>query len=57
VARQGYHGLYVEMKAGKNKPTESQREVMNNLENRGYKCAVCYSLDEFIGIINEYING
>ena len=28
VAKKGYHGLYIEMKYGKNKPTEAQEEWM-----------------------------
>jgi hypothetical protein len=55
TARKGYYGLYIEMKSGKNKPTERQNEVIKKLENEGYKCAVCYSLDEFINTVNNYI--
>ena len=50
----GHHGLYVEMKAEKNKPTQAQRDVMEALTVQGYACAVCYSLDEFIAVVVEY---
>jgi hypothetical protein len=55
VARKGFHGLYIELKAGKNKTTPNQKQVMKQLIAEGYKCAVCYSLDEFISVVNDYI--
>lgn len=56
VPRGEYHGLFVEMKAGKNKPTDEQCAVMGRLQGAGYKCAVCYSLDEFEKNINNYLH-
>jgi hypothetical protein len=55
VAKQGFHGLYIEMKAGKNKPTNNQILIISKLKNEGYKCEICYSLDEFIGIVKKYL--
>jgi hypothetical protein len=55
VARSGCHGLYIEMKAGKNKTTGNQKTIMQKLESEGYRCTVCYSLDEFIKTVNNYI--
>lgn len=55
VARGRYHGLFVEMKAGKNKPTQAQNDVMSALLLQGYKCEVCYSAEEFITIANDYL--
>ncbi len=46
-----YHGLYIELKVKPNKPSESQKIAMNKLELNGYKCEVCYSLDEFIRVV------
>ena len=54
IAKNGYHGLYVEMKAGKNKPTGNQLTIMDKLRNEGYKCVVCYSLDEFMQEVKDY---
>ena len=45
VARGGYHGLRIEMKYGKNKPTDSQEEWMRALTKQGHKCLVCYSAE------------
>jgi hypothetical protein len=55
VAKGRFHGLYIEMKAGKNKPTENQRTVMQKLQDEGYKCDVCYSFDNFVSLVNEYL--
>jgi hypothetical protein len=55
VAKKGYHGLYIEMKAGKNKPGDNQPLIMEKLRNEGYKCEVCYSFDEFQKVVNEYL--
>ena len=55
AAKKGYNGLYIELKAGKNKPTDKQLSVMQKLENEGYKCVVCYCFDEFKITVNEYL--
>ena len=51
-----YHGLYIEMKYGKNKPTEHQEEWIKRLEAVGYKCVVCYSATEGIEAIKKYLH-
>lgn len=56
VARNGWHGLYIEMKAGKNKPTEAQNNVMATLSGQGYKCEVCRSLEEFTMVVEAYFD-
>lgn len=56
VARKGYHGLYIEMKAGKNKPTDNQITVMDKLRKEGYRCEVCWNLDEFMKVVASYFN-
>lgn len=55
VARKGKHGLLIEMKAPRKYPRSGQREMMKNLEDEGYLCAVCHSLYEFRDIINNYL--
>lgn len=54
VARGGFHGLYIEMKYEKNKPTENQNEWMNALQNQGYAVAVCYSWEQASKVITDY---
>lgn len=50
-----YHGLYIEMKFGKNKPTKDQLEYLVYLGGQGYRVAVCYSAAEAIDLILEYL--
>lgn len=51
----GYHGLYIEMKVGKNKPSSNQKAWLMNLSAAGYATAVCYSCDEAIKTIRDYL--
>jgi len=55
VARGGYNGLFIEMKVGKNKPTDSQKEWMRALMRREYAFAICYGAEEAIDTIQEYM--
>ena len=57
VARMGYHGLFVEMKVGKNKPTRAQIEWLRRLDAEGYAVCVRYGADEAIGSIEFYMGG
>ena len=56
VALNGFHGLYIEMKFGKNKTTEKQKWWLEQLQKQGYKTAVCYGADEAIDTIKEYLD-
>lgn len=51
-----YHGMFIEMKAGKNKPTESQIKVMEQLKAEGYKVEVCYSWAAAGDLVTKYLN-
>lgn len=63
VARGGFHGLFVEMKAesarpkkgGKGGLSDLQCEWIGDLRNQGYKVAVCYGRDEAIAEITNYL--
>ena len=54
-ARHGFHGLFIEMKAGKNTATPAQKEMMGRLGRAGYLCAVCRSFDEFQIEVMKYL--
>lgn len=54
MARRGFHGLYIEMKVGRNKPTKKQIEWGLRLRAEDYDVRVCYSADEAIRVIKEY---
>ena len=57
VARGEHHGLYVEMKWGKNRPTAPQLRWLKCLRDQGYQTAVCYGFDEARETIIEYLEG
>lgn len=46
AARAGYHGLYIELKAGKNTTTKKQKEWLEYLRQQGYYTAVCYGCSQ-----------
>lgn len=50
------HGLWVEMKAGKNKPTQKQRAWLDYLESVGYCTAVCWSFEDAKDVILAYLD-
>lgn len=56
LAKSGRFGLFVELKYGKNKQTEKQKEWQERLLLNGYMSVVCYSADEAIKLINDYIH-
>jgi hypothetical protein len=49
-------GLWIEMKVGSNKPSDAQKEWLSNLQEQGYQCNVCYSAEEAIEVICEYLD-
>lgn len=55
VARKGYHGLYIEVKAIDGRIRPSQQEWIDNLNEQGYKAVVCYGADAAIEVIADYI--
>lgn len=57
LPRGGYHGLFIEMKVGRNKPTEKQREFIAFAKNEGYAAVVCYSAEEAIVVTKKYLKG
>ena len=56
VPRGKYHGLYVEMKVGDNKPTDKQNEWLANLSHYGYAVKVCYSCLAARAAIEKYLS-
>ena len=55
AARHGWHGLYIEMKVGYNKPTDAQAKWLRGLELQGYMTEVCYSWQSAANIIEAYL--
>lgn len=57
VARGGSHGLFIEMKYGKNKTTQNQKEWLRALEEQGYQTEVCYGWEQAAAALEEYLEG
>ena len=56
VPRSPKHGLFIEMKVGRNKCTDNQKKWIRNLLEQGYEVKVCYSCEEAIQVIKKYLN-
>lgn len=52
-----HHGLYVEMKTRKGRQQDSQKAFQKAVEAQGYRYEICRSLDDFIALIKDYLNG
>lgn len=48
-------GLFIEMKRGKNKTTPEQDWWIQKLKDEDYQVSVCYSADEAIAVIKDYL--
>jgi hypothetical protein len=57
VARGIYHGLYIELKAGKGKASDNQKDWIDRLTNQGYKAEVCIGWEQAKDAILEYLEG
>lgn len=56
VPRGSFHGLYIELKYGANKPTDLQKEWLKKLSQQGYAVSVCYGWEAASKVIEHYIN-
>lgn len=56
VARKGAHGLYVELKAGDNDTSKDQDMFMYDVRDQGYSAVVCWTAEEAIKEITNYLS-
>lgn len=56
VPRGEYHGLYIELKVGRNKPTEHQKAWLSHLAEAGYCALVCYGWEAAKESIEAYLS-
>lgn len=54
-ARQGSHGLYIELKKGKGKPSPEQIEVGRYFDSAGYRTSVQWTHEGAIAVIRNYL--
>lgn len=57
VARGGYYGLYIEMKAKDGRPEKEQKEWIAAVQEQGYYAAVCYGGMEAANLVEAYLKG
>lgn len=50
-----FNGLFIEIKAGYNKPSDNQNRWINRLNEKGFKAVWSNSFDETRAIIDEYL--
>ena len=55
VPRGGHCGLWIELKAGDNKPTPEQNETLQALYDEGNSCHVCWGSAATTEIIEAYV--
>lgn len=55
--KQPYHGLWIEMKIYPNVLTDKQKIWGKRMRSLGFDTAICYSCDEAIHVIADYVNG
>ena len=51
----GFSGLFIEVKQGRNKQTQTQKDFEQIIKLKGYEYRVVYSLDEFMDLIYSYL--
>ena len=54
VPMRGYHGLFIEMKAGRGRLSMEQRKWIKALTDLGYKCIVAHGWEEARAALEEY---
>ena len=56
LPRNGYHGLYIEMKRTKgSKTSDIQKEFIEDMNKEGYKAVICKGAGEAIETIKKYM--
>ena len=55
IPKNGYHGLFIELKHGKNKPNANQLIFLDNMNQQGYLAKLSYGIVETIDLIKNYL--
>ncbi|MBY6973053.1 UNVERIFIED_ORG: nuclease [Clostridium botulinum] len=53
--RGGYFGLYIELKVGKNKTSDNQKQWIRDLKEQNYLVEICYGWREAAEVLLNYI--
>ncbi len=57
VAREEWHGLYIEMKTRRGSVSAHQKRWMKQLQKQGYLAAICRGWEPASELITNYLNG
>jgi len=57
VPKRGYHGCYIEFKAGKNETSKAQDKYIEYLEKQGYACAILHAWKTAADFTVSYLMG
>lgn len=57
VARGGFHGLYIELKAERGRASAAQREWLADLRSQGYRAEICVGWEAAAELLKEYLKG
>ncbi len=52
-----YHGLFVEVKSKRGKPTTEQKAFIDRMRSVGYRAEICYGAEEVINTMKSYLGG
>ena len=55
VAKNGYHGLFIELKTEKGKPSPAQKDRIKQLIADGYFAVICYGWAEARVVLKNYL--
>ena len=55
VPKGEFHGLWIEMKSKKGRPTKAQKKWLKDMKELGYQTAICYGAEEAIEVLKEYL--
>lgn len=55
VPRGGFHGLFVELKTTKGRPTREQRQWLTDLQAQGYRAVVCRRWEPAFNTLIDYL--
>jgi hypothetical protein len=55
IARQGFNGMFIELKVGYNIPSPEQARYLDALAEQNYYAAVCWGAEEAILAIQAYL--
>lgn len=55
IPAQGYHGLFLELKAPKGRVSPDQKTMLETLRASGYACCVCFGWDEAREAVEGYL--